>query len=149
MLAARFPRLAVGVVLACGLGLGACSPVVHERGVVPEERRVDALTIGQSNRDTVAERLGAPTARASFQPETWYYVYQRVEQFAFLPYERTDQRVLILTFDDQGRLAETAKRGLADGRQIAHSDAKTPTQGSDVSTLRQLLGNVGRGVPQQ
>lgn len=143
----RTALLPLALALVMGWAVSACSPVVHERGVTPAERRVAALEVGTSDRASVAERLGAPTARATFAPETWYYVYQRIEQFAFLPYKRKAQQVLVLQFDDQGRLAATEELSLADGRKIAHSDEKTPTQGARVSTLRQILGNIGRGQP--
>ena len=65
-------------VLMIGLGLAvtACTPRVANRGNNPDAENLAEIKTGESNRQDVAEIIGAPTLTSSFDSKEWYYVSQ-------------------------------------------------------------------------
>ncbi len=124
--------------------LGACSPMKVTRGNLVDDDRLAGIRAGTSRQSDVAVILGSPTAVATFDPNTWYYIGQRTEQTAFLDPEVTERRVLIVRFDDAGVVRELEELGADDGQEVQLSARETPTAGRDLSFLEQMLGNIGR-----
>ena len=57
--------------------LAGCSPTMVNRGNLLDPEKVASLKPGVSNRDSVLNTLGTPSARASFNDNTWYYIGRR------------------------------------------------------------------------
>src|SRR5215510_9150047 len=86
------------------LALGACDPIVDQRGFAPTPGSVEKLEVGTQSREDVIRLIGTPTAVATFNPNTWYYISQKQETSAFFKPGITEQHVIQLTFNDAGRL---------------------------------------------
>jgi len=135
---------ALAAVVAAVLAAG-CSPTVDIRGNMPDPQDVAQLKVGESTRDDVIKLLGNPSTSGTFEKETWYYIGQRTEQGAtFFKPTVTDQKVLAVRFDADGKLEELHEYGLKDGKPVEVVDRVTPTRGKDLTILQQLVGNVGR-----
>lgn len=124
--------------------LSACSPMVETRGHVKGAEELSAIQPGTSGREDVLAALGSPSTRASFGPETWYYITTRRESFAFFRPETTDQDVLAVTFDTSGLVESVERVGKEGLTDIEYSSRETPTEGHSLTFLEQLLGNMGR-----
>lgn len=139
-----YRSVAIGLVLAGGLAAGACSPTIDLHGNLPTERKLAEIKPGTSDRSAVSEGLGTPSAVATFDTETWYYVSQKTKTFAFFEPEILEQRVIAVRFDSNGVVQSVDNYQLSDGRAIEPVDRKTPTAGKELGLFEQLLGNIGR-----
>jgi outer membrane protein assembly factor BamE (lipoprotein component of BamABCDE complex) len=88
--------------------------------------------------------LGTPSSVSTFLDNTWYYIGQRVELFAFDAPEGTDRSGLVLNFDQVGVVDDTRYLTIYDGQTIDPIDRETPTEGKELTVMQQLLGNFGR-----
>ncbi len=147
------PTRAALLVLPLVLGLGGCGvvhvfdPTVRQRGSRVDPDALKELIPGTSSRADVAALIGSPTAKATFDDNTWIYISQLTStRIGRTPGVRT-QTVVILTFDANGTLRGIARKDKADGAPIAMAAGATPSPGSEASFLQQLFGNVGKFTP--
>jgi outer membrane protein assembly factor BamE (lipoprotein component of BamABCDE complex) len=135
------PLLLVG---ALALAAAGCESVVEHRGFSATPGSVEKLEVNTQSREDVIRLIGTPTAVATFNPNTWYYISQQQETFAFFKTDTTEQHVLQLAFNDAGRLTTIKNYDLKDGQDITMVSRVTPTAGKELTILEQLLGNVGK-----
>jgi outer membrane protein assembly factor BamE (lipoprotein component of BamABCDE complex) len=146
MAADRLPllRLAGAAVVVASLGLGACTPIVDERGWRPDETAITSIRPGVDNKESVARLLGTPSTVSNFDDQAWYYISATTERVAFQRDQLTAQGVLIVNFDQAGNVTEVSRLDMEDGKQVAMNPDKTPTLGNELTIWQQLFGNLGR-----
>ena len=142
------------VLLGCALAaaiLAGCTPQVHVQGHVSNPDTLAEIKPGVQTRAEVARLLGTPSAVATFDDKRWYYISRRTETTAFYDPELVDQQVTVITFDENGVVAEVATVTAEEARNIEPVEEESPTRGRSFSILEQLLGNIGRptGLPDQ
>ena len=130
--------------LAGVLTLTACESQVSIRGNMPDIEDVETINPGVDTKEDVVARLGTPSSVSTFIDNTWYYIGQRVEQFAFYAPEVTDRGVLVVEFDQRGIVGDTRYLTIYDGKVIDPVSRETPTEGKEMTIMQQLLGNFGR-----
>lgn len=135
------PLVLVGALLPM---LSGCETIIDQRGFAPTPGSLEKLEIGSQSREDVVRLIGSPSAVATFNPNTWYYISQKQETYAFFKPEILEQNVLQLTFNESGRLQAMKKYDLSDGRDIEMVSRITPTAGKELTVLEQIMGNVGR-----
>lgn len=135
----RLPVFGLALALAA-----ACAPTVDIRGNLPDDDRLKEIKEGTTTREQVQEKLGSPTAIATFDDNVWYYIGKKTEQTAFFNPKVLEQRVLVLRFGDAGRLTEMKTLTLGDAQEVSLVQRATPTAGQDMGILEQLVGNLGR-----
>jgi outer membrane protein assembly factor BamE (lipoprotein component of BamABCDE complex) len=140
------PKILAVLALA-GVALSACAPTIARQGFQVQDSAPKDLKVGMDTKSTVLEKLGSPSAIATFDPNTWYYVTQTTERYTYHMARVTSRDVTVVTFDKGSeKLTKLDTVGLKDGRKIAYNDRVTPTRGRSLTVLEQLLGNVGRTV---
>lgn len=145
---------AIAVVFAAATALTACESQVSIRGGLPDKEDIAEIQPGLDTKEDILGRFGSPSAVSTFLDDTWYYIGQRVEQFAFYAPEVTDRGVLVVVFDGTGVVGNTRYYTMEDGRPIDPVSRETPTEGKDLTFMQQLFGNFGRlptepGAPTQ
>jgi outer membrane protein assembly factor BamE (lipoprotein component of BamABCDE complex) len=135
------------------LGLTGCGvlhifdPTVRQRGSRVDPDALKELIPGTSSRADVQALIGSPTAKATFDDNTWIYISQLTStRIGRTPGVR-QQNVVIMTFDANGTLRGITQRTKDDAAPIAMAAGATPSPGSEASFLQQLFGNVGRFTP--
>jgi outer membrane protein assembly factor BamE (lipoprotein component of BamABCDE complex) len=144
-------RLALAAALAGALG--GCSlpdflsfpPQV--RGNKVDEEQLAQLVPGTSTRQDATAALGSPTARATFDDNTWIYISEITRPVIGGFQGVDDQHVYVLTFDAKGVLTGIQKKSMQDALPVQVVSRTTPSPGTEASWLQQLLGNVGRFSP--
>ena len=136
--------LPAAVAVLAVLGLAACSQDIQVRGNLPDPEVVASITPGVDTREDIARMFGSPLTLSTFQDRKWYYIGQKVSQFAFLGPKVLERQVLEVTFDQRGLVQAAKTYSLADGRDIDPVDRTTPTEGREITILQQFLGNLGR-----
>jgi outer membrane protein assembly factor BamE (lipoprotein component of BamABCDE complex) len=114
------------------------------RGNHVDADQLKELTPGTSTRADVTALLGSPTARATFDDNTWMYISERTQPRIGATQAVLSQNVVVLTFNEQGVLQHVETRDKADQLPVAVIARTTPSPGTEASFLQQLFGNIGR-----
>ncbi len=145
----RLAAAALAAVLALSLA-GCFFGETFQRGYVLPEGALEQIRLGASQ-EQVLIVLGTPSTVATVSGEAFYYISQKAERAAsFLPTTITDQRVIAIYFDRDRRVQRVASYGIKDGQVFDFVSRKTPTAGSDVNFVKQLLytiENAHLGLP--
>jgi outer membrane protein assembly factor BamE (lipoprotein component of BamABCDE complex) len=140
------------VLLSSIVLLGACTPITSYQGFQAVEANPKDVKVGVDDKATVMDRLGSPSAVATFDPNTWYYISQVSDQMAFRKANIRRRDVVAINFnksDDKVLAVNTYT--LQDGHVVPFNRRATPTRGRELSVIEQILGNIGNGqiMPQQ
>ncbi|NVK18022.1 MAG: outer membrane protein assembly factor BamE [Methylocystaceae bacterium] len=136
--------LNLGLVLGASLMVSACTSQYATRGNLPDPDRLAELIPGEVHARDVAEILGTPTAFSTFGGESWYYISERVEYYAFLEPKIIDRKVVQVKFSKNGMVERVEERENQQGRDVAFVERETPTAGNEITFFEQIFGNLGR-----
>lgn len=137
--------LAATLLAGCSRGFLSYPPQVRGNRVDPD--RLEELVSGVSTRADVTALLGSPTARATFDNDTWLYISAITRPQIAGTQKLLDQQVVAVSFDDRGVVKSVEKRTEADSRPVDFVSRTTPSPGTDTNFLQQLFGNIGRFGP--
>ena len=119
-----------------------------QQGYVIDEDALAATPVG-SSREQVLLSLGSPSLTRDFGTgEKFYYISQtRRRSVGFARRKIVDQRVLAVSFNEEGRVDNIANYGLKDGRVFDFISRTTPTGGSETTFIGGILSGLGKGRP--
>jgi outer membrane protein assembly factor BamE (lipoprotein component of BamABCDE complex) len=138
------------LLVTCLAGCGVFSAFRSERttrgNIVPQDA-LKELIPGTSSRADVTTLLGSPTAKATFDDNTWIYIGQiTASRIGRVPGVDM-QKVVVLNFSQDGTLTSIRQLDHKDAKPVAMAAGATPSPGSEASFMQQLLGNVGKFTP--
>jgi outer membrane protein assembly factor BamE (lipoprotein component of BamABCDE complex) len=125
-------------------GVAGCTPMVDQRGNLPDAAEVAKIHVGATTRDQVVKILGTPSSTGVFDDKSWYYISRKTKQVSFFAPDVLDQQVYVVNFNGQGVVASVDHKDLKDGRNIEPAPGATPAPGRELTFLEQVLGNIGR-----
>lgn len=135
----------------CGaLLLTACSlfiPPSEVRGNKVDADALKQLVPGTTTETDATSLLGSPTAKGSFDPNSWFYISELTRPVIGGTQGVLHQEVVMLTFNSQGVLQHVQTLDQRDAMSVPIVSRTTPSPGTEASFLQQLLGNVGRFTP--
>ncbi|WP_018979664.1 outer membrane protein assembly factor BamE [Saccharibacter floricola] len=135
-----------GILAGSALLLSGCAPPIP-RGALIDKEDYSQLTPNTSTQSDALSTLGSPTTHATFNDNTWIYV-SMTKDLVPLSHPAVDkQQVLVLNFDNRGVLRKMSILGRRDAIPVRMVNDKTPTPGTQISVIQELLGNVGRYNP--
>ena len=140
-------RGCVPLLVAACLLLGGCSlfeATPQLRGNHVDADQLKELVPGTSTRTDVTALIGSPTARATFDDNTWIYISEVTRPRIAQVQGVMSQDVLVLTFNDQGVLQDVKRLNGEDALPVTVVARTTPSPGTEASFLQQLFGNIGR-----
>lgn len=129
-------------IVAC-LALAGCAAEINSRGNLPPDDKLAQVTPGIT-RDQVVQILGSPSTVATFSDQAWYYIGQRTEDYAFYKPRVMERQVVVVQFDEQGRVAEVKRLDMEDGKPVEMVSRTTPSVSRDLSLMQQIFGNLGK-----
>jgi outer membrane protein assembly factor BamE (lipoprotein component of BamABCDE complex) len=136
------------MLLAAGCDLPAfVSFPLQVRGNHVDSDQMKELVVGTTTRADVTSLLGSPTAKATFDDNTWIYVSQLTKPIIGGTQAVETQQVVVLAFDQGGTLRTIETKNQDDSMPVAVVARTTPSPGSEASFMQQLLGNVGKFSP--
>jgi outer membrane protein assembly factor BamE (lipoprotein component of BamABCDE complex) len=137
-------RLGIGMILA--LTLAACAAVYRNHGYVPVEEDLALVEVGVDTRETLAPKIGRPSAQGLLNDVGWFYVQSRFRHYGPYAPEEIDRQVVAVTFSDAGTVENIARFGLEEGRVVELSRRVTRSNVRGLSFIGQLFGNIGTGI---
>jgi outer membrane protein assembly factor BamE (lipoprotein component of BamABCDE complex) len=138
------------LVLTACLMLSSCAwlmPPPQVRGNKVDPESMKELTPGTSTKADVSAIIGSPTARDTFDDNTWLYISEVTQQRIGRTLGELQQDVVVLNFDDKGVLKTINKLGKEDSLPVSVIARTTASPGTEASFMQQLLGNIGRFNP--
>jgi outer membrane protein assembly factor BamE (lipoprotein component of BamABCDE complex) len=135
--------------IACLL-LSSCAwlmPPPQLRGNKVDSESLKELVPGTSTKSDVTAIIGSPTARDSFDDNTWLYISEVTQERIGRTLGELQQNVVVVSFDDKGLLTTVHKLDKADALPVQVIARTTPSPGTEASFMQQLLGNIGRFNP--
>jgi outer membrane protein assembly factor BamE (lipoprotein component of BamABCDE complex) len=133
------------ILLLAGCAWLAPPPVV--RGNHPDADQLKELTPGTSTKQDVTALIGSPTARATFDDNTWLYIGEMTQKRVGETPAVVSQKVVIVTFNDAGVLEHVDVKDKADAMPVSVIARTTPSPGTEAGFFQQLFGNIGKFVP--
>jgi outer membrane protein assembly factor BamE (lipoprotein component of BamABCDE complex) len=133
----------LGIALAALLALSACQPIVRNHGYVPTDEALALIEVGRDTRETVAEKVGRPSAAGLLNDVGWFWVQSRFETVGPRAPVEVDREVVAISFDEGGIVANVERFGLEDGRIVPLSRRVTEENVRGRTFLEQLFGNIG------
>ncbi|UOA31799.1 hypothetical protein DSM110093_01573 [Sulfitobacter sp. DSM 110093] len=134
-----------------GMGLAllltACTPQYENHGYVPPQDQLEQIVVGSDTKETVAQKIGVPTASGVLSDDSYYYVKMRQRALGFMAPKEIDREVVTVSFNEAGVVANVERFGLERGQVVPLSRRVTTSPVADNTFLRQLLGNLGRFSP--
>jgi len=123
----------------------ACEKQVNVRGNIPHSADIAKIRKGFHKKSDVENLLGTPSAVATFEKETWYYIGGRVKTLSFFKPEFFDRKIIIVKFNGKGVVDTVEARDVpTTDEEIKLVERETPTKGRELTIIQQLIGNVGR-----
>lgn len=134
----------VGALIASG-----CNPILRTHGYVPTaDAKPQAINPNSDTKASVLASLGSPSVEGTFDEEvetdTWYYINQVRERYAYLRPQIQEQSVTAISFNADGQVTKVAEYGIDDRRVVDYESRETPTRGRELSVLEQIFGTIGR-----
>jgi len=131
------------------LAISACSEIVRNHGYTPSDEDLSAVAVGKDTRDTVAFKVGRPSAGGLMQDSGWFYVQSRWTHIGAAAPKEVERQVVAVSFDSRGRVSNIERFGLEDGQVVALSRRVTDSNITGIGLIQQLMGNLGRINPGQ
>jgi outer membrane protein assembly factor BamE (lipoprotein component of BamABCDE complex) len=133
-------RGALGLFCVAALGLGLSGCIGYDgdfdRGYVADQRTMDQVKIGSTTKPQALALMGTPSTTSTVGGDAWYYIGQKMQRsLAFMPATMTDQNVIALYFDKNGKVERIANYGMQDGKVFDFVSRTTPTGGAEPNFL--------------
>ena len=123
--------------------IAACAPITRDHGYIPTDEELALITVTKDTRESVATKIGRPSASGLLNDVGWYYVESRfVTKGAFMPKE-VNREVVAISFTEAGVVENIERFGLEKGQIVPLSRRVTKDNVKSAGILQQLFGNVG------
>ena len=128
--------------------VGGCTPVVNNRGYLPDLAAEKAIGVGKDTKTSVQQALGFPSTEATFTAagDAWYYITAVEKQIAFFAPSVQSRAIMAVYFDKDGKVTDLKHYTLRDGHVVAFETRQTPSRGRETTFLQELF-NATPGVP--
>ena len=136
----------IAALFMAGVLIAGCTPVINQRGYLPDPDNEAAIEVGKDTKTTVQSRLGYPSVQSTFNGSAWYYVSSVEKQVAFFTPTVQSREIFAVYFDKDSKVADLKHYGLEDGHVVAFESRTTPAKGRELTFLQQLF-NATPGVP--
>ncbi len=136
-------RNAMAALMALVLVTG-CAAQYRNHGYAPSQSELAGIAVGRDTRDSVAEKIGPPTAEGLRDQAAWYYVESRFRHFAWQAPKEIEREVVAISFNPAGRVTNIERFGLEDGRIITLSRRVTKVAEDKTPYLRKIFASLFR-----
>ena len=81
-----------------------CSEQYRKHGYIPSEEELSSVSVSQDDKNTVIKKLGTPSIGGILSDGNIYFVQSKVLKNSIRASKPVDRQVLVLSFDDKGKL---------------------------------------------
>ena len=122
---------------SCGLKVVENHGQIYEKNINFKE-----LQVGKTTKNEIVELLGSPSTTSNFDNEqSWIYISSEFKKFVFLDGSNTDQKILILSFN-QNTLENKELLSKNDINNIKYEEMLTDSRGKKINWLKEFFSNL-------
>ena len=122
---------------SCGLKVVENHGQIYEKNINFKE-----LQVGKTTKNEIVELLGSPSTTSNFDDEqSWIYISSEFKKFIFLDGSNTDQKILILSFN-QNTLKNKELLSKNDINNIEYEETLTDSRGKKVNWIKDFFSNL-------
>ena len=122
---------------SCGLKVVENHGQIYEKNINFKE-----LQVGKTTKNEIVELLGSPSTTSNFDNEqSWIYISSEFKKFIFLDGSNTDQKILILSFN-QNTLKNKELLSKNDINNIEYEETLTDSRGKKVNWIKDFFSNL-------
>ena len=122
---------------SCGLKVVENHGQIYEKNINFKE-----LQVGKTTRNEIVQLLGSPSTTSNFDDEqSWIYINSEFKRFVFLDGSNTDQKILILSFN-QNTLKNKELLSKNDINNIEYEKTLTDSRGKKVNWIKDFFSNL-------
>ena len=122
---------------SCGLKVVENHGQIYEKNINFKE-----LQVGKTTRNEIVQLLGSPSTTSNFDDEqSWIYINSEFKRFVFLDGSNTDQKILILSFN-QNTLKNKELLSKNDINNIEYEETLTDSKGKKVNWIKDFFSNL-------
>ena len=135
----------LALALCAALGVGGCLGYEGDfaRGYQVDQDTLSQVKVGATTKPEALTLLGTPSTTSTVGGDAWYYIGQQMQHtLSFMPVQMTDQHVLAVYFDKNGKVERIANYGMKDGKVFDFVSRTTPTGGSEPDFLKNVMGGL-------
>ena len=122
---------------SCGLKVVENHGQIYEKNINFKE-----LQVGKTTKNEIVELLGSPSTTSNFDNEqSWIYISSEFKKFVFLDGSITDQKILILSFN-QNTLKNKELLSKNDINNIEYEETLTDSRGKKVNWIKDFFSNL-------
>ena len=122
---------------SCGLKVIENHGQIYEKNINFKE-----LQVGKTTKNEIVQLLGSPSTTSNFDNEqSWIYISSEFKKFIFLDGSNTDQKILILSFN-QNTLKNKELLSKNDINNIEYEETLTDSRGKKVNWLKEFFTNL-------
>ena len=123
------------------IGLSSCQIKSNHGNQIPEDE-VHKLRTSGATKEDVIQKFGTPTVASMYGQENWFYISRKQYYRAFFSPQVASQQIIQISFDgnklDKVTLLEDSNNNVMLVREV------TPTEGQNVSFMRDFVNNIGK-----
>ena len=137
----------LGLVVCAGLTLSGCLGYDgdFDRGYQVDQDTLSQVKVGATTKPEALALLGTPSTTSTVGGDAWYYIGQSMKHtLQFMPVQMTDQHVLAVYFNKDGKVDRIANYGMQDGKVFDFVSRTTPTGGTEPDFLKNMMGGLFR-----
>ena len=122
---------------SCGLKVIENHGQIYEKNINFKE-----LQVGKTTKKEIVQLLGSPSTTSNFDDEqSWIYISSEFKKFIFLDGSNTDQKILILSFN-QNTLKNKELLSKNDINNIEYEETLTDSRGKKVNWIKEFFTNL-------
>ena len=122
---------------SCGLKIVENHGQIYEQDV-----DFDNLKVGKITKKEVVNMLGSPSTTSNFDGEqSWFYISSEFKKFVFLDGENTDQKILLLSFNNEV-LNDKEILSKKDINKIEYEETITESKSKKLNFIREFFRNL-------
>ena len=122
---------------SCGLKVVENHGQIYEKNINFKE-----LQVGKTTKNEIVQLLGSPSTTSNFDHEqSWIYISSEFKKFIFLDGSNTDQKILILSFN-QNTLKNKELLSKNDINNIEYEETLTDSRGKKVNWIKEFFTNL-------
>ena len=122
---------------SCGLKVIENHGQIYEKNINFKE-----LQVGKTTKNEIVQLLGSPSTTSNFDDEqSWIYISSEFKKFVFLDGSNTDQKILILSFN-QNTLKNKELLSKNDINNIEYEETLTDSRGKKVNWIKEFFTNL-------
>lgn len=128
--------------------LTSCSSTYVNRGTNLAAEDIKKIVVGQTTKETVESLFGTPSTISHFPDdkgtEHWFYIWKKLKEASILKPTVVEQKMVAISFNSANKVSSLRVEEGIKGNLIKPHTAVTPTQGQDISLMREVFSNFGR-----